>query len=114
MLVPPWLGRLDERLMRHRVDVLAKVFDAMGPFDRRSGYFNRPSNFRHLFCAFVKHEVEAGGELITSRDMVDLRKLRQLQAYIYAEGIGARTDEQMPSAAIGPLIANAMAGLVEL
>ena len=43
-----------------------------------------------------------------------LRKLRQLQAYIYAEGIGAREDEQMPSAAIGPLIANAMAGLVEL
>ena len=94
---PPWLARLGARLSRPhyhhmRSGVVAKVQDAMGPIDTdilgpgpRARFKQRPS-YRRLFHAHVKHNVAPGGDLINSADVLELRKLRGLQAYLYAEG----------------------------
>jgi hypothetical protein len=105
--------RLSKPHYHHMRDgVVAKVLDAMGPLDHRSTRFQDRTSFRRtrsvasavalpgrrrccallywrgagLFFAHVKHKVEAGGDLIARADVQELRKLRGVQAYLYAEG----------------------------
>ena len=93
-LVPSWLrklekGRLAELPSRDpasphiQLAVVNKVFDALGRAHGDS--FLRPS-WRRLFEAHCKHEVAIGSPYINEADVAMHRKLRGLQAYLYAEG----------------------------
>ena len=42
--------------------------------------------WQHLFEAHMAHGVQPGAPYVTAADLAELRKLKQLQAVLYAEG----------------------------
>ena len=95
-LVPSWLrkvekGRLAELPSHYssspylQLAVVNKVFDALGRANGDS--FARPS-WRRLFDAHCKHAIAVGAPYVNEADVAMHRKLRGLQAYLYAEGVG--------------------------
>ena len=89
---PSWLGpRLGERLRRdhyHHMTrgVVAKCYDALGPLDESRSRFRQRPSWRRLFFAHVRHGIADDAPLISAADVAQQRKLRSLQAYLYAEG----------------------------
>ncbi|MDC0525456.1 hypothetical protein OAO87_00560 [bacterium] len=87
----------------------AQVFDAMGPLDAgRTRFLCHPPGHRRLFLAHVKHGVAPGSGLITQADLAQLRRLRSLSAYLYAEG----WEETAPHV-LEHTIEHALAGRIE-
>ena len=120
---PPWLSRLSERLLRphyHHMQygVVAKAFDAMGPLNAQRTAFARRFSHRRLFFAHIKHNaLQHGGALITQADVDQLRKLRGLQAYMYAEGWasnGRASSGTEPAFLYEHALEHAMEGRIEL
>ena len=115
---PPWLSRLSEKLrlphQHHmRRGVVAKVLAVMGPLDERRSRFVQRLSYRRLFAAHVNFGIAEGDSLITADDVAELRKLRGLQAYMFAEGWAGSGAED------GPLlyqhaIEHAIEGRIEL
>lgn len=93
---PGWLRQLlgaNPRLARPhyhhmRSGVVAKCLDALGPYEVESERFERPPRWKALAEAHSKHARPAHETFVTAADVAELRKLRGLMAYMYAEGWG--------------------------
>ena len=96
---PPWLYRLTDRLRNpalHHMHsgVVAKISDAMGQLNpSRERFMSLRPSYRRLYFACIKHHVRPGQPLISTIDVAEVRKLRGLQAYMYAEGWTESRDE---------------------
>jgi len=97
-IAPAWLAKWLQAARpdgsgRPRALVVDKVLDALGPLAHTSEdpTFEQRPTWRRLFQAHVRHQIGAGEPYISAQDARSLRKLRGLQAYLYAEGFGQGT-----------------------
>ena len=119
---PTWLTRISTRSspsIMGQMSVVTKVLDACGPvaapidLDKLftdPAFFRHTPRFRRLFFAHIKHLVAEGEGLISESDMQELRKIRGLQAYMYAEGWAPGGGPHM----LDHAVEHALAGRIEL